>query len=114
MASHNQSKNVSSHNNYGGLTEELRDEKINQNLHSAYNLKNQKEYEKALSLYLTVLGQEFIKNSLLEQHIKIRQNAHVNAGEIYELIGNYKLAKDHYTKALKIKENDPWVWSKIA
>jgi hypothetical protein len=40
MASHNQSKNVSSHNNYGGLTEELRDEKINQNLHSAYNLKN--------------------------------------------------------------------------
>jgi len=28
-------------NNYGGLTEELRDEKINQNLLSAYDLKNQ-------------------------------------------------------------------------
>ena len=26
---------------------------------------------------------------------------------------NYKLSKNHYTWALKIKENDSWVWNKI-
>jgi hypothetical protein len=32
----------------------------------------------------------------------MKQNAHKNSGEIYEIIENYKLAKDHYTQALKI------------
>ena len=101
---------------YGGLghqTEELRDEKINQDLHEAFALKNQGQHQKALELYLMVLSQDFIKNSHLEQHVIMRQNAHKNAGEIYEVIGNFKLSKNHYTQALKIKESDSWVWNKI-
>ena len=43
----------------------------------------------------------------------MRLNAHKNVGEIYECLDNFKLAKSHYTQALKIKENDSWVWSKI-
>lgn len=43
----------------------------------------------------------------------MRQNAHKNAGEIYEDLGRFQLAKDHYTQALKIRENDSWVWTKI-
>jgi hypothetical protein len=43
----------------------------------------------------------------------MKQNAHKNSGEIYELIANYKLAKDHYTQALKINQTDSWVWNKI-
>ena len=54
-----------------------------------------------------------LKFSQLEQHIVMRQNAHKNVGEIYENLKNFKLAKNHYTSALKIKENDSWVWNKI-
>ena len=43
----------------------------------------------------------------------MRLNAHKNVGEIYEALENYKLAKNHFTQALKIKENDHWVWNKI-
>lgn len=43
----------------------------------------------------------------------MKQNARKNVGEIYEVIGNYKLSKHHYTQALKIKENDSWVWQKV-
>lgn len=46
----------------------------------------------------------------MEQHVLMKQNARKNVGEIYEVIGNYKLSKHHYTQALKIKENDSWVW----
>jgi tetratricopeptide (TPR) repeat protein len=98
---------------YGGLGEELRDEKINQDLHQAYSLKSAGQNQKALELYLVVLSQDFIKGSQLEQHIIMRQNAHKNVGEIYEAMENYKLSKQHYTSALKIKENDSWVWNKI-
>ena len=101
---------------YGGLvhqSEELRDERINQDLQQAYVLKGRGGHQKALELYLTVLGQDFIKNSHLEQHVHMRQNAHKNAGEIYEELGRFQLAKDHYIKALKIRENDSWVWTKI-
>lgn len=44
---------------YGGLvhqSEELRDERINQDLQEAYNLKRTGAFQKALELYLTVLG----------------------------------------------------------
>lgn len=101
---------------YGGLghqSEELRDEKINQALQQAYELKGQGAHRGALELYLTVLGQDFIKNSHLQEHVLMRQNAHKNAGEIYENTGEFKLAKDHYTHALKIRETDSWVWTKI-
>ena len=71
------------------------------------------EYQKALEVYLVVLSKEFIKVSSLTTHIHMKLNSHKNVGEIYEIIGSHKLAKNHYTKALKIKENDSWVWNKI-
>jgi len=44
---------------YGGLshqTEELRDEKINQDLQQAFTLKGHQSYQPALELYLKVLS----------------------------------------------------------
>ena len=44
----------------------------------------------------------------------MKLNAHKNVAEIYECIENFNLAKNHYTSALRIKENDSWTWSKVA
>jgi len=44
----------------------------------------------------------------------MKLNAHKNVAEIYECIEKFNLAKNHYTSALKIKENDSWTWSKVA
>ena len=43
----------------------------------------------------------------------MRLNAHKHVGEIYESLSNFKLAKNHFTNAVMIKENDSWVWNKI-
>lgn len=44
----------------------------------------------------------------------MRKNAHTHAGEIYEALAEPKLARDHYTQALKINERDSYVWTKVA
>lgn len=82
-------------------------------MNQAFNLKSAGQNQKALEVYLMVLSQDFLKSSQLEQHIIMRLNAHKNVGEIYEVLENFKLAKNHYTSALKIKESDSWVWNKI-
>lgn len=92
----------------------MRDERIEQQLKEAYVLKQRGEPQKALAIYLSVLGQDFVKQSALSQHRSMRGNAHTYAGEIYEQLRNFKLAKNHYVQALKINERDSWVWTKVA
>ena len=39
--------------------------------------------------------------------------SHKNAAEIYERTAQFILSKHHYTEALKIKKEDPYVWSRV-
>ena len=43
----------------------------------------------------------------------IRFNAYKSLGELYERVGEFKAAKLNYTQALKIKEKDPFIWTRL-
>ena len=100
-------------NQPGGVSEELRDERLNQKLMDAYNKKRAGQFLEALQGYTTVLDDEFVKVGQIDKHIFMRYNAHKNSGEVYEQIENYPLAKYHYTQALKIQQKDSFIWTRL-
>ncbi|CDW73908.1 UNKNOWN [Stylonychia lemnae] len=83
-----------------GMSEELRDEHYNKKLMEAFQLKNQMRNYEALEIYLDIIGQEFLKDSKIDKHVYMRFNAFKNIGEIYE-------------RAIKIKEKDPFIWTRL-
>ena len=80
------------------MSEELRDEMLERSLNEAFQLKESQQYFKALECYVNVLNDTFLKESLIEKHLFLKFNAQKNLGETYELTGNFKLAKEHYTQ----------------
>jgi len=95
------------------ITEELRDERLNQKLMEAYQQKQDGAFYEALQGYTAVLEDAFLKDAKIEKHVFMRYNAHKNCGEVYEKIENLHLAKYHYTQALKIKQQDSFVWTRL-
>jgi tetratricopeptide (TPR) repeat protein len=43
----------------------------------------------------------------------MRFNALKNSAEIYEKLGDYERAKSNYTQALKIREKDAFIWTRL-
>ena len=87
-----------------GISEELRDEKLNQKLMDAYRKKQAGQYLEALQVYTSVLEDEFLKDAKIEKHVFMRYNAHKNSGEAYEKTNNYPLAKYHYTQVSRLDD----------
>ena len=81
----------------GGISEELRDERLNQKLQKAYELKRAEKYQEALEQYSSVLDDEFLKDAKIDKHIYMLYNAHKNIGEVFEKIQDFHFAKIHYT-----------------
>eukprot|EP00347_Sterkiella_histriomuscorum_P021367 403334229 len=97
----------------GAMSEELRDEHINKKLNEAFQMKQQNQNDEALKIYLEIINLDFLKESKIDKHVFMKFNAFKNIGEIQERIGQYFQAKNYYTQAIKIKEKDSFIWTRL-
>lgn len=81
----------------GGISEELRDERLNQRLQQAFALKQAQKHKEALECYSSVLEDQTLLDAKIDKHVFMLYNAHKNIGEVYEKLLDFQLAKIHYT-----------------